>query len=318
VVRVARLLSIVFEIDARPGITARALADDLGVSLRTVYRDVAALQVAGIPVYGTQGRNGGLRLVDGYRSHAATIGAAEAAALLAGMVPGAADQLGLGDDAERAVRKVRSQSGDASGIGEVLVDPVGWYRSPDEVPHLALVATAMRTRRVLAIGYSRWAEPTEVRRRIEPHGLVLKAGAWYVVAQTRRGMRTYRVSQITNARLTEATFDAAAEFDLAATWTSFVASFRERLHVVDALVRLDERALAAIRRDGDPAMVEALERATPDVDAPGWHEVTLPYESIERAASDLMRHGAGVEVVGPPELREQVGLIASSLAERHR
>jgi predicted DNA-binding transcriptional regulator YafY len=119
-VRVARLLSIMFEIDARPGITAAELADALGVSARTVYRDVDALQRAGIPLYGTSGRNGGLRLVEGYRSRAAALRADEAAALLAGVVPGVAEQLGLHADLDRARRKVRSQSGDHDPRGPVL------------------------------------------------------------------------------------------------------------------------------------------------------------------------------------------------------
>ena len=153
-VRVARLLSLVFEVDSRPGVTAGELADELGVSVRTIYRDVAALQAAGIPLYGEVGRAGGLRLVEGYRSRSAALRSDEAAALLAGVVPGVAEQLGLGADAERAARKVRSQSergrdrprsssAPAIGVGEILVDPVGWYRSPDEVPHLTRALTVV-------------------------------------------------------------------------------------------------------------------------------------------------------------------------------
>lgn len=316
--RAARLLSIVFEIESRPGVTAAVLAEELGVSVRTVYRDVAALQVAGIPVYGTSGRTGGLRLIDGYRSNAATVRAGEAAALLAGVVPNAAAQLGLGDDAQRAVRKVMSQAGGASGVGDVLVDPVGWYRSPDEVPHLALVAEAMRTRTVLSIRYSRWAEPTEVRRRIAPHGLVLKAGAWYVIARTGRGMRTYRVNQIRTARLTGTAFEPDPDFDLAATWTSFVASFTDRLHVVDVVASVSAGTCASIRREGDPAMIAALDRASPSAGRPGWVDATLPYESIDHAAGDLMRHGAGVEVMAPRELRERIHERALELVNRYR
>lgn len=316
--RAARLLSIVFELESRPGVTAAVLAQELGVSVRTVYRDIAALQVAGVPVYGTSGRSGGLRLVDGYRSNAAAVRAGEAAALLAGVVPNAAAQLGLGDDAERAVRKVMSQSGGTSGAGQILVDPVGWYRSPDEVPHLALVAEAMRTGTALAIRYSRWAEPNEVRRQIAPHGLVLKAGAWYVVARTGRGMRTYRVNQIRSARPTGTTFEPDADFDLAAVWTSFVVSFTDRLHVVDVVASVSEGTSASIRREGDPVMIAALDSASPSAGRPGWVDATLPYESIDHAAGDLMRHGAGVEVTAPHELRERIRDRALDLVNRYR
>ena len=120
----------------------------------------------------------------------------EAAALLAGVVPGVAEQLGLHADVDRARRKVRSQSGGDGRNGPILIDPVGWYRTPDEVPHLATLAEALRTHTIVTMRYSRWEQPTQVTRTIAPFGLVLKAGAWYVMARKGRQIRTYRVNQI--------------------------------------------------------------------------------------------------------------------------
>jgi predicted DNA-binding transcriptional regulator YafY len=320
-VRVARLLSIVFEVDSTPGITAGRLAERLGVSIRTVYRDVAALQAAGVPLYGEVGRNGGLRLVEGYRSRAASLQAEEAAALLTGVVPGLAEQLGLGDTADRAARKVRAQSGTrtAGDHDAVLVDPVGWYRAPDVVPHLGVVAEAARTHTVLSIVYRRWAEPSEVRRRIEPLGLVLKAGAWYVMARSRGQLRTYRVSQIVRARPLGRSFEPDPSFDLAASWAVFVNAFRDRLHVIDAHVRLTRPTRDWIRAEGDPALVDALDAAlagAPDDDA--THAVDLPFESIDRAVADIARFGRGAEVLGPPELRDAMAGLVADLARQYR
>ncbi|MEZ5259773.1 MAG: WYL domain-containing protein [Ilumatobacteraceae bacterium] len=331
--RVARLLSLVFEVDSRPGVTAVELADELGVSVRTIYRDVAALQAAGIPLYGEVGRAGGLRLVEGYRSRSAALRSDEAAALLAGVVPGVAEQLGLGADAERAARKVRSQSergrdrprsssAPAIGVGEILVDPVGWYRSPDEVPHLTTVAEAIRTHSILSIVYRRWAEPFEVRRRVAPLGLVLKAGTWYVMARSRGQVRTYRVNQIVRARLLPTTFEPDPAFDLVAAWAAFVSSFRDRLRVVDAHVVMTRATRDWIRTEGDPVMIEALDRALTDdlrggPDDSAERAVVLPYESIERATAELLRFGRGVEVLGPPELRASVAAAAADVAQRY-
>jgi predicted DNA-binding transcriptional regulator YafY len=316
--RVARLLSIVFEVDARPGITAAELAAAFGVSARTVYRDVVALQQAGFPLYGTTGPNGGLRLVDGYRSRAGALRADEAAALLAGVVPGVAEQLGLHADFDRAQRKVRSQSGHQERRASVLVDPIGWYRTPDETPHLATLVEALRTHTMVTMGYSRWEAPTHVQRTIAPLGLVLKAGAWYVMARSRRQVRTYRVNQIRSARLTTRRYEPDPSFDLAAAWAAFVSDFRQRLHVLDAQVRVSRAVRDWIRSEGDCALGEALDHFVPlAAEHDGEVEVLLPFESVERAAAELLRFGTGVEVVGPPELRRHIASIASALAETY-
>ena len=69
-------------------------------------------------------------------------------------------------------------------------------------------------RRVLDIRYRRWKEPTDVDRRLEPYGLVLKAGRWYVVAGP--GPRTYRVDKILELTLGEGEFELPPDFDLVA------------------------------------------------------------------------------------------------------
>jgi predicted DNA-binding transcriptional regulator YafY len=311
-------LSIVFEVEAQPGITASELADALGVSARTVYRDVDALQQAGIPVYGTAGRHGGLRLVEGYRSRAAALRADEAAALLAGVVPGVAEQLGLHADLDRARRKVRSQSGGYDQQGPILIDPVGWYRAPDVVPHLATLAEALRTHTIVKMRYSRWEQPTQVTRTIAPLGLVLKAGGWYVMARTRRQIRTYRVNQIRDARLTSKRYEPDPSFDLAAAWAAFVAGFRQRLHTLDAHIRVSRAVRDWIRSEGDPALCDALDRVVSPADEhDGDAEVLLPFESVERATAELLRFGTGVDVCGPTELRQHIASVVAALAARY-
>jgi predicted DNA-binding transcriptional regulator YafY len=317
-------MSILFEIESHPGITAEVLARDLGVSIRTIYRDVTALQTSGVPVYGTAGRGGGLRLVDGYRSRSAGLRADEAAALLIGVVPAVARQLGLGEPLARAERKVFAQLGNLHGSGvdversQILVDPVGWCRSADEAPHLRVVANALRTHTTLNIGYRRWQEPTLVRRRIEPHGIVLKAGVWYVVARSRRTMRTYRVNQI--VRITPATtsFVPDPTFDLPAAWDTFVDQFRERLNVVTAAVRLTRTGRDWLRAEGDPAITAAIAHSIgAGTDDDQSQVVQLPFESIERAASDILRLGLDAEAINPPELVRHLAHTITELATRY-
>ena len=147
-VRASRLLQLLLLLQARGRMTAPQLAEELEVSVRTVYRDLEALSAAGVPVYTETGRHGGAQLVDGWRTRLTGLTGEEAGSLpLLGM-PGAAAELGLGTVLAATQLKVlaalppelRSR---ASRVQERFhLDAPSWFRQPDDVPALAALAEA--------------------------------------------------------------------------------------------------------------------------------------------------------------------------------
>jgi Predicted transcriptional regulator len=223
-VKSSRLLSVLLLLQTRGRLTAAQLAEELEVSVRTVYRDVEALSAAGVPLYGDAGHAGGYRLLDGYRTRLTGLTTEEAEALFLAGAPGPAAELGLGSVLAAAQLKVRAalprelrEHADRV-CGRFHLDAPGWYADADETPHLSAVADAVWNCRVLHVRYRRWREPTDVERRLEPYGLVLKAGRWYVVAAP--GPRTYRVDQILELAPSGDGFTRPDGFDLAAYWTA--------------------------------------------------------------------------------------------------
>ena len=194
--RASRLLSLLLLLQTRGRMTAQQLADELEVSVRTIYRDVDALNAAGVPLYGDAGHDGGYQLLDGYRTRLTGLTPAEAEALFLSGLPGPAAELGLGGVLAAATLKLRaalpaSMRDSADRLSEgFYLDAPGWYRPERKVPCLAEVASAVWERQVIRMRYSRWKAPEEVVRTIEPHGLVLKAGTWYVVARCEGTFRT--------------------------------------------------------------------------------------------------------------------------------
>ncbi|MGY1582664.1 helix-turn-helix transcriptional regulator [Streptomyces sp. MN13] len=183
-----RLLSVLLLLQSRGRVSARGLAEELGVSVRTAYRDLARLQAAGVPVYAETGRGGGYRLVDGYRTRLTGLTEGEARALFLAGLPGPAADLGLA--AEVTAARLKLLAALPAGLREEAartaavfhLDAPGWYREPEPTPRLPLFVDAVLTRRAVDVRYRRWRAPQEVRRRLRPYGLVLKSGTWYLVA----------------------------------------------------------------------------------------------------------------------------------------
>ncbi len=251
--RASRLLSLLLLLQTRGRMTAQQLADELEVSVRTIYRDVDALNAAGVPLYGDAGHDGGYQLLDGYRTRLTGLTPAEAEALFLSGLPGPAAELGLGGVLAAATLKLRaalpaSMQENADRLSErFYLDAPGWYRPERKVPCLAEVAGAVWERQVIRVRYSRWKAPEEVVRTIEPHGLVLKAGTWYVVARCEGSFRTYRVDQIAEAVPTGEVFERAPGFGLAGYWREYLADFQQRLHTGHAVIRVSPAGAERMR-----------------------------------------------------------------------
>lgn len=287
-------------VQRRGQVTAPELADELEVSVRTIYRDVAALQQAGVPLWTAAGTGGGIRLVEGWRSPIDGMTGDEAQALLIGQ---AGADLGLASVLATARSKVRSGlppsvQAQLDLINErFLSDHRRWFDdapTPDCLPQLAdAVWRGVR----IDIGYGRRA----VRRRLDPLGLVVKAGVWYLVAAHRRRPRTYRVDRIVSVSLTVDPVVRPPGFSLASYWEAAAAEVDRAIRGIDAMIRIPGSSVPTLRLSvPGPATVDAIDHAVPVDD--GRIEIRLPVEEIPVAVAMLLGV-PGLEVRRPTALR---------------
>jgi predicted DNA-binding transcriptional regulator YafY len=318
--RASRLLSVLLLLQNRGRMTAEELAAELEVSVRTVYRDVEALSAAGVPVYADRGRTGGYRLVDGYRTRLTGLTEEEAQSLSLAGLPVAAAELGLGTVLAAAQLKLyaalpeelRSRAGRVAE--RFYLDVPGWHRGIESLPILSAVADAVWASRRIRIRYERWGR-REVTRVLEPLGLILKAGNWYLAGRCEGTDRTYRISRVLELDDLGETFERPADFDLARYWQEWSEQFERRMFPRVATVRMSPRAQALVPfytgAVGARALREAVESgAEPDTD--GWLTVELPVEPGQPAIGELLRFGPHVEVLSPADLRAE---LASAIEE---
>jgi predicted DNA-binding transcriptional regulator YafY len=317
--RASRLLSILILLQVRVRLTAEALAEEFGVSVRTIYRDIDGLSAAGIPIYGDRGPGGGFQLLDGYRTRLTGLATDEAQALFMIGLPGPAAALGLGSAAARARTKVLaslspSLGEDAGRIGARFhLDPIDWYRAPEPVDHLPALARAVLDARLVSMRYESWRSIRDWQ--VEPLGLVLKAGAWYVVARGGKSVRIFKVSKILELVVKETSFERPPDFDLPAYWSAELERFESTLRPCKASLRASPVGLKRLSRLGAYAAQAVKESAA--LDAEGWARLLLPIESIDQAAFALLGLGPEVEVLEPAALRDRLRQLAHDVAQRN-
>jgi predicted DNA-binding transcriptional regulator YafY len=308
--RASRLLSIQMLLETRGCMSARALAETLEISVRTLYRDVDQLAAAGVPVYAERGRLGGFRLLEGWKTTLTGLTPAEAQAVFMTGLAGPAADLGLDAHVEGARLKLLSSlpaqwRDDAQRISSRFhLDPVAWYRESEPVPHLPAVAAAVWSGRELSMRYESWTDTAE--RVVSPLALVLKAGAWYLVAAIKSVPRTYRISNIRTAVALETRAVRPKNFQLAAYWENSIRRFEHELYTGHARLLATPAGLKSLR-DLSGAVARALAKAPAagykNRRADGRMEVTIPIESIAHATGQLLPLSPQVEVLQPPELR---------------
>ena len=322
--RADRLVSLVLLLQARGHVTAAALARELEVSVRTVYRDLAALSAAGVPVLTESGPGGGCALLDGYRFPLRGLRPEEAEALLILGVPSALGELGLDGAAAAAHRKIRVTAGqrEPDGGGSpalVHLDMPRWFRGDEQVPHLRTLAEALRRHRRLAIAYqpADSAGRSAATRKVGPLGLVNKAGTWYLVATSSGGrVSVFRAGRIASATILDEPSDRPADFDLALFWDRWSAEFTTSRPRLPVRLRASPQALAAFGEIfGDDAR-PVLDAAGPP-DELGWQAVTLSFEHELAAAYRLAGFGGLVEVLSPPSVRTLLVAAAQGILDRY-
>ena len=302
--------------------TAAELAAELDVSVRTIYRDVDALLAAGVPMWTTTGPTGGIHLLPGWSTQLDALTGEEAAALALTGAPDAIAELGLGAVAASAQLKVRAAlppelRARSARIGERFhLDAPGWFQRPEPVAHLHAVADAVWSARRIDVTYRRGDRT--VRRRLDPLGLVMKAGTWYLVARHRSEVRSFRVGRIVACSVRDETARRPDEFDLAAWWTTSSEEFDLSLLRYRCRLSCSPSGLRRLHEAVGATAARAALSSAGEPDPEGWVEVELHGEGREVLANQLLSLGPRVEVLAPTELRAAVFELADATAARHR
>jgi predicted DNA-binding transcriptional regulator YafY len=298
--RADRVLALLLLLQARGRLTASELAERLEVSRRTVYRDVDALSAAGVPVRADPGPSGGIELMAGWRTDLTGLTAPEVEALFTSAA-GPAFESAMG----KLAAALPGEGGRRAGrIRErLLVDSVGWGRRGAASPHLRMVQDAVFGDRRLRLKYRR-AEAQVVERDVDPLGLIIKAGVWYLLADVDGDRRLFRLSRVESAQALPEPARRPKRFDLASAWRKQSAHWDSGRAGYEVVVKVvdDENMPLVLRVSGDRV-----------VGRPRRGVVRLAFPALEPAAAFVSSFGAMVEVLEPAEVRAELARRGAQL-----
>ncbi|HUP26989.1 MAG TPA: WYL domain-containing protein [Chloroflexia bacterium] len=316
--RADRLLSLLMLLQARGRMTAEQLSAELEVSERTIYRDLEALNAAGVPVLAERGPGGGCMLPERYRTNLTGLTESEVRGLFLSVAPGPLADLGLGKAIDAAMLKLSASLPTVHRRelervrSRIHIDTAEWFRPEEPVPHLKTIEEAVWQEKRLAISYTT-SSGARVKRYVHPYGLVAKAGVWYLVASSRTNTVTYRVSRVREAEVLPDGFERPSEFNLAAYWEQQCSEFEAGMPSYTVRLRVAPDCVSFLPAFLGEWVRQPIEEADPP-DREGWISLALTFESFDVARGNMLAMGTGVEVLDPPELRRSVAGTARSIA----
>jgi predicted DNA-binding transcriptional regulator YafY len=295
--------------------TAQALAEELEVSVRTIYRDLDALSAAGVPVYAERGPGGGCALLDSYRTTLTGLTQDEVRALFMLGIPSPLAELGLDQELRSALLKLSASLPAARRQDEertsqrIHLDSAGWFETHQPMPLLSIIQQALWADRKLWLTY-RLPFETLVERPVAPYGLVAKAAVWWLICGQDEYIRVLRVSQILRAALMDEPFTRPTDFDLARFWQAWCAEVESNRPRYPVSMRVAPEIMPYLSHFfGDS--IGAKHGEAEAADGEGWITLTVIFDSLEDARQRILGCGGAVEILDPPALRLSVSDFAA-------
>lgn len=306
--KIDRLVSILVILLSKDRVQAKDLAQKFEVSVRTILRDVEAINQAGIPIVTFQGANGGIGIAEGYRLDKSVLTADEMAAIISTLqgIDGAVNtktHAALMDKLKNALTLPQLETLD-NKLNRIVIDLSPWQDDTATREKLAEVMSAIEASHELEFTYND-SSGAKTRRKVEPYSLILKAQNWYLYAwcTLRSGFRYFRISRLVDLVTLEDTFQPRQVSPQPLPEKRFIDQFGTPVEMELAFIEELESVVEEFFREG----IDSRRDGRIIV------KTTLPEN--RGVLGLLLSFGSGVEVISPPHIRQKLAEIAAEISQ---
>lgn len=314
--RADRLLSIILLLQTRGKMTAKALAEEMEVSRRTILRDINALSFSGVPVYSEGGHGGGVALAEEYRTTLTGLNTLEVQSLFVAHNNEALRDVGLGDAGERLILKLlaalpQTHHSTADHIRQrLMIDPTWWWHETSISPFWEEIQQAVYEDRMIKAQYEN-DDGDITERTLAPYSLICKSSVWYLLAERDGDLRTYRVDRFHSMQLLDGSFTRRPDFDLPAYWREHTQKLEKFLSGYHCTLRVHPDRISFIKR-----LMPGRWEMDADAEDGGWKTISLSMDSDLLARMLIFGLSGFVEILEPCELKKAVEAQARDILKQ--
>ena len=304
--RADRLLTLILLLQTRGKMTAQELAGELGVSRRTILRDITALSISGIPVYSEGGHGGGIALIEEYRTSLTGLNTSEVQTLFLASNNHALRDLGLGDASENLLMKLlaalpKMHHSTADHIRQrLMIDPTWWWHDTATSPFWEELQRAVYEDRLIEATYENYDGDVSARV-LAPYSLICKSSLWYLLAEREQELRTYRVTRFHSVRVLDQSFSRRPDFDLPTYWQEHIKNFEDTFGTYRCTLRIHPQRETFVKW-----LMPGRWQLVNEPDEEGWITLSFLMDSDLLAKMLVFGLAGFVKVIDPPELKASV------------
>ena len=296
--KIDRLVSIIMILLNKKHMSAQELADMFEVSPRTIYRDIDAINMAGIPIHATPGVGGGFEIMQNYKIDKKVFSSADLSSILTGL-SGLSNMI-QGDELANVLAKVKSfipadRAKDIElKVNQICIDLSPWMGNENIQLYLEIVKAALQESKLLSFEYIAH-HGNKTARTVEPYQLILKSSHWYLhgYCRKRNDYRMFRLSRMSNLQIQEKSFTPREyqkpALDFTEIWETIQIKIKIRIHksIMDRV--LDYCTCEDFLPDGDE-----------------YYIVDFPFIENDYYYDILLSFGNKCECLEPPHIRENM------------
>lgn len=308
--KIERMLTIIVMLLNRNRVTANELAEKFEVSVRTIYRDIETINLAGIPIISHSGNNGGFSIYESYKLNHQVLTLDNLSSLLSVLkdINSAVDDIELESSIEKLQNIVPNNKADYLKLHmeQIIIDLHPYGDSPDQKELVKTLRKAITQTKLLTIDYRNYDNIVS-ERQIEPMSLVFKNYTWYLFAycHLKEDFRIFRVSRISDFHIENQSFERQEK-----SYHEVTALLNEQTTMITIILKVSPQMKSRVEDVFNKEEVSVLET--------GELLVTATFPEKEWLFSLIFSFGEHIEVLAPKEMRQKVTSKLSMMAEKYR